>query len=215
VRYPTLGARTNHGALGEHMRGTTPRNTNGDGRKKAQKAHKRRGNRRSKIGSRKEAAAFLLVHGHPVNAPTNKGMTPLHSATIGDHCAIARLLLENGANPNQRNSLGGTPLLYAALRDMAGTAKVLLEHGADPNIRDNSGGTPLHFAASSGSVKVLKLLLAHGANASAKDKGGKTPMDVATVETADVLRHYRGKLRKAPNIRASNPFSWGGQASCN
>jgi ankyrin repeat protein len=107
------------------------------------------------------------------------------------------------------------PLLYAALKDYAGTAKVLLQHGADPNIADNSGGTTLPFAASSGSRKVVKLLLAHGAKINVKDVEGKTPLDVATVETADILRHNRGKHGKSSKNLPPGSLPWKGRAPYN
>ena len=94
----------------------------------------------------------------------------------------------------------------AGIAHDASLTRLLLEHGADPNVPDNSGGMPLHFAASSGSRRVVKLLLAHGAKINAKDAGGKTPLDVATVETADILRHYRVKTPK-PLPPGSLPWS--------
>jgi ankyrin repeat protein len=98
------------------------------------------------------------------------------------------------------------------LKDQVGIAKVLLIHGADINIADNTGGTPLHFAASSGSTKVVKLLLSNGANVNAKDNGGCTPLDVATIEVADLLRHYRAKRGKLSKRNFSRPIEWEGRA---
>ena len=94
--------------------------------------------------------------------------------------------------------------LYNAVRETP-SINAYLEESQDPNkvldifVRVNSGGTPLHFAASSGSCKVLRLLLKHGANVHARENDGKTPLEVATVETANVLRRHlarRGKGRK-------------------
>ena len=92
---------------------------------------------------------------------------------------------------------------------------MLLEQGADVNITDNSGGTPLHFAASSGARKVVRLLLVHGAKVNAKDVGGKTPLDVATVETADILRHYRAKHGKYPKNLPPGSLPWEGRVPYN
>ena len=46
-----------------------------------------------------EVIPFLLAHGFDVNVPTNRSMTPLHSAAIKNQHQAANLLLENKADP--------------------------------------------------------------------------------------------------------------------
>ena len=47
------------------------------------------------------------------------------------------------------------------------------------------------------------------------DVDGKTPLDVATVETADILRHHRAKRGKLPKKLPPGSLPWGGRIPYN
>jgi ankyrin repeat protein len=59
---------------------------------------------------------LLIERGADVNAKTNGGWTPLHSAAFYGHVEVVRLLLEHGADPNIKNIWGQTAIDLARER---------------------------------------------------------------------------------------------------
>jgi len=135
-----------------------------------------------------------LAAGTDVNAKDDVGMTPLHRATYQGYKEIAELLIAKGADVNAKGGVnGGTPLHWAAEEGHKETAELLIVKGADVNAKNRGGGTPLHHAARKGHKEIVELLLAKGANVNAKNNYGNTPLDLASGETADLLRKHGGK----------------------
>jgi ankyrin repeat protein len=107
----------------------------------------------------------LLEHGADVNAQSNDGYTPLHSAA------------------------------RAAEYDRVDVMRVLLKHGADVNARDINSSTPLHRAARQlGTVEAIRVLLEHGAIVAAEDGRGNTALQIAgDDEVKKLLSEYGAK----------------------
>jgi ankyrin repeat protein len=115
--------------------------------------------------------AYLIEHGHGVNARDEQGRSPLWLAlewharelmrwrkqpvdtTSYGHDRVAMILLEHGADPRRRHRLGrpplipvgATPLMVRRYDDTA-LLKSLLKHGADPHARCSNGKTALDYA---------------------------------------------------------------------
>jgi ankyrin repeat protein len=141
-----------------------------------------------------EIAEFLLEQGFDINARSNLGNTPLHTAISLEKLKIAMLLIEKGADVNIRNEKGQTPLHLAvekgspemfqlhtaiSLEKLKIIAMLLIEKGADVNIRNEKGQTPLHLAAEKGSPEMFQLLIAAQGALYIKNNVGKTVLDLA------------------------------------
>jgi len=61
----------------------------------------------------KEVGDLLIKNGANLNAKTNKGQTPLHTAALLSHFKQAEFLVSNGANVNAIDYSGQTPLDFA------------------------------------------------------------------------------------------------------
>ena len=141
-------------------------------------------------------ARLLREHGAELNAPTDRGSTPLHVAANYGRVEIVRMLLEHGANVGAEDDEGRTPLHVAAGYGLLNAdydtinvgdgrvevVRVLLDHGADVGAMDGEGRTPLHLAADYGKVEIVRMLLEHGPDVGAEDDEGRTPFQIAWVE---------------------------------
>ena len=90
----------------------------------------------------------------------------------------------------------GISILDAATDGNIEAVKKHLAAGMDVNTRDNNKWTPLHDATSIGHKEIVELLLAKGAGVNAKNNYGDTPLDLASGETADLIRKHGGKSGK-------------------
>lgn len=81
-------------------------------------------------------------------------------------------------------------LLFVATLKL-GTA--LIKAGAKVNRKGQKGFTPLHHAAFGKKPDMVRLLLEHGAEINALNNAGKTPLDLASGETAELLKEKGGK----------------------
>ena len=55
-----------------------------------------------------QEAKLLILHGANVNAQTDIGTTPLHTAAISCNIELARSLLQHGAFPDTQDGFGNT-----------------------------------------------------------------------------------------------------------
>jgi len=95
-----------------------------------------------------------------VNAPDEKGFTPLHVACELAHVDIIKLLLESGAQPSlyHKNSVGGIPIVRAVINRRVDTVKLLLSyHEKDKKIE--SVGNAFVLAAFKQYLEIVKLFL--------------------------------------------------------
>lgn len=115
-----------------------------------------------------------------VNAPSDRGITPLMLAVRSSCVASVRLLLAKGADPWAVDKLGGrTALHYAAWRSGSVEILQLLIDAAGPagpvhfpnrantkyvDLRTTAGLTAVHFAVQAGDQEMLVSLLNSGAN---------------------------------------------------
>jgi ankyrin repeat protein len=140
----------------------------------------------------------MLDEGGRVNARTDDGWTPLHSAVANAWVGYRyepswtleriRLLLREGAHVNARDTQGRTPLHWAAWQGFhryhsqpaaADVCEILLEAGASVNARDDLGRTPLYYACNEGYRSIVECLLEAGADAAIAGNDGRTAADIA------------------------------------
>ena len=84
---------------------------------------------------------ILLAAGADVNAPNDRGWTPLHQAAYSNQCAIAEALIHRGADLDlEAHGSGGTPLIVALFWGHREVADLLGRHSAAPgNLRVAAG----------------------------------------------------------------------------
>jgi hypothetical protein len=117
-----------------------------------------------------------LDAGEFVDARDERGMTPLHLATMKGHTDAAGLLLDHGADPNARAEGDMTPLHFAAMLAHPEMAGLLVRRGARTDGLNASGLMPIHLAANE---KVVNVLALSGADVNALTSKGFTPLHTA------------------------------------
>ncbi|CAM9800522.1 unnamed protein product, partial [Scytosiphon promiscuus] len=124
----------------------------------------------------------LVKGGAGVNGvEDDKGMTPLHVASLEGCCDGTISLLEHGAFVHARDDEENTALHLAATEGSSKSAQALLKYGAEINDRNYYGRTPLALAAEHNRCEVVELLLDAGAdvNAPADYDDGSTALVLA------------------------------------
>ncbi len=104
-----------------------------------------------------EQVKRLVNQGVDVNAPDERGSTPLHYAVCGQPDMV-RLLLLNGANLETRDQEGFTPLHIALLRRNCETVRLLVRHGADIRVPLPGGKTPMEYAEELQNPEIVEAL---------------------------------------------------------
>jgi len=145
--------------------------------------------------------ALDALRGVALNAPDDRGRTPLMmAAEVGTPEAMKTLLLA-GADPNAADSFGVTALMLGA-RDIA-RVRLLLDAGARANDKSKQDQTALHIAASTtGSIETIRLLVSSGADPKAIGAGGRNGLLVAaTANDLDMVRYF---LDQGINVNSVN-----------
>jgi ankyrin repeat protein len=141
----------------------------------------------------------LIRSGVDVNAPDDKGATPLHHVSVNyDRMELfkeplakninniyfnyntedcARELLANGADINRKDNYGLSPLHWACLEGENSIIRLFIEHGVDVNASSTDEKmTPLHICYTSGNLESADILLENGADLGAINAWGRTPL---------------------------------------
>lgn len=105
--------------------------------------------------------SILLMEGAKVNAPDNKGFTPLHHAAAYGNEACVLALINGKADVHATNKDGVTPLHSAASKHNNQTIAALLKNGAPINAKTKHGITP--FQSAIGDSEPISTLIAAGA----------------------------------------------------
>lgn len=143
-----------------------------------------------------------------VDAPDQKGNTPLALAVQNGQVAAVALLLEHGANANASLRSGSTLLHDAAMRNDPDIASLLLDHEADIEAGERgSRMTPLAQAAFSGSTETAAVLLQRGASVGVRCWEGETSLHLAAkrghVEVVRLLLDHGADINEAGNASHS------------
>lgn len=114
-----------------------------------------------------------------INAPDDKGWTPLLMATHYERDDIVKLLLSAGADVEACDSRGRTALLIATHYARGSIVNRLLEAGSNIQALDNDTRGALHHAAHSGDARLVQLFIDKGIDLNAPDSLDMTPIAVA------------------------------------
>eukprot|EP00042_Codosiga_hollandica_P026585 m.126492 g.126492 ORF g.126492 m.126492 type:complete len:599 (-) comp52238_c0_seq7:364-2160(-) len=136
-------------------------------------------------------ALLPAARGRPacLDAPDNKGNTPLLLAAEWGFAANVRLLAQAGANLHARNQLGRTAIhIASACAGSAALAAVLSQSTADLNVQDNDRSTALMIAVQNLSQSEhVQLLLDAQADVSLTNKKGRTALHMDAIKDCRLL----------------------------
>lgn len=116
-------------------------------------------------GRNSEVETYLLQHPNFLDAPDDRGLTPLHRAAIVGAASTIELLLRKGSiSLNSPTNAGMTPLIYAAAFAESSTVELFLkqEH-ISIDLADSNGGTALYYAVNYKEPASARILKAVGA----------------------------------------------------
>ncbi|GFR48770.1 hypothetical protein Agub_g10591 [Astrephomene gubernaculifera] len=106
-----------------------------------------------------EAASRFMEEGADVNAPNERGVSPLGVAVGFNRLEIVKLLISKGADLTFRDPKQNTLMHYAAGYGRLAVLKALLAAGAELEAQNGAGQTPLDVAKLNGEREVVKFLL--------------------------------------------------------
>ena len=176
-----------------------------------------------------ETIEILLENGAMINAPDQRGYTPLHVASEQHNVSAVSQLLGfqredttdtwQLANPDAEDFEGSTPLLLAVKGHSStlSTAKTVTEHlvsvGAQVNHADQDGVTALHCAVRARNLALAVVLLTVGADCRLLDRDGFTPLHLTLSEPLPDMVSNSGisffLQKRLPAIHAADAFSTG------
>jgi len=141
-----------------------------------------------------------LLSGNPglIDAPDDRGVTPLHRAAIEGRRDVVEYLISRNADIRKPDQAGNIALHGAAYGGRAGVAELLLARGADVQARNRNGQTPLFLAAFKGAGDVAEVLIGKGADVDAQDSRGLAPLHAAAqnghMSAAGVLVAHKARI---------------------
>ncbi|GAB1742355.1 hypothetical protein NU219Hw_g7905t1 [Hortaea werneckii] len=108
----------------------------------------------------KDIVALLLQYGADVNAESDGGWTPLHTACVEQATPpVVDQLLQSGARPNKRTLSGKTPFHLSCENGVIELVKYFLDRkDVIFDTKDNFGNTPLLASANSQHLEIVQLL---------------------------------------------------------
>jgi ankyrin repeat protein len=155
---------------------------------------------------------LLAESGADIHAKNNRGMTPLHRASLKGCREAAQLLIERGAVVDEKDAREGiTPLHCAASKGNPEVAQILLEKEADIEALSKMGWRPLQLSASEGHVDVVRLLVDWRAEVNAS-VDGHTALYYAIwqghFDIVDLLLEGGADPDDVPETRSSYDVAW-------
>ncbi len=116
-----------------------------------------------------EGVKRCLSAGFDIDAPCDRGWTPLHLTVEARQLQVCELLLNMGADVDGCSESGGDPSpLSEACRTRDASAlpfvELLIAHGANLEHRSGNGATPLEIACALENFECVRLLVDAGAN---------------------------------------------------
>ncbi|KAI6849680.1 hypothetical protein KC332_g1508 [Hortaea werneckii] len=132
----------------------------GKARKQGSLGAQEQSNQSRLLGLVKNIVALLLQYGADVNAESDGGWTPLHTACVEQATPlVVDQLLQNGARPNRRTLSGKTPFHLSCENGLIELVKYFLERkDVLFDTKDNFGNSPLLAAANSQNLEIVQLL---------------------------------------------------------
>ncbi|KAI7369396.1 hypothetical protein KC354_g1973 [Hortaea werneckii] len=132
----------------------------GQARKQGRSGAQEQSNQTRLLGLVKAIVALLLQHGADVNAESDGGWTPLHTACVEQAAPpVVDQLLQNGARPNRRTLSGKTPFHLSCENGLIELVRYFLERkDVLFDTKDNFGNSPLLAAANSQNLEIVQLL---------------------------------------------------------
>jgi len=154
-------------------------------------------------GKLDDVKALIASHAE-LNAPDERGLTPLHAAAAEGHVDVMRALLDAGADINAKSVRGVTPLYVATRMDKIEAGKLLLDRGADVNERGDGG--PVIETATYRGTAMLPLLIAKARTSSSPMRKGRPHSTRQRPGTRSTRRSScsRRKLRSKPKTKKAN-----------
>ncbi|PAA51187.1 hypothetical protein BOX15_Mlig025588g2 [Macrostomum lignano] len=111
-----------------------------------------------------------------VDAPDDRGFSPLSVAAMDAELELCNLLLEHRADVNWTGENGKTCLMQVSYKGKPEVVQWLLDNGASVSMRDRKGMSALHYAADGEQLDTLRLLLTAKADPHARDNLGCTAL---------------------------------------
>ena len=152
----------------------------------------------AKSGDLQAMKSLLAANPKLIDATDDRGVTPLHRASLEGHRDIVDYLISRNADIRRPDQIGNTPLHGSAYGGRAGIVELLLARGADVRAKNRNGQTPLFLAALKGARDVMEILLRNGAEVDAHDARGLSPLHMAIqnghAPAADVLIAHKARV---------------------
>lgn len=129
-------------------------------------------------------ARILRASPDCIDAPNNKGRTPLHVASQIGRNDIVKHLLQNGADVNARSGWKYTPLIFAAENVHPEVVLTLVHAGAELEAKTKHGNTALHRAVrrEKNNPDTVYLLAVLGADVNTRNDKGHTAIYTTVAE---------------------------------
>lgn len=136
--------------------------------------------------SSKELLSFSSEHGGDLEAVSNSGFTPLHTAIYSGNLTAVKELLKRGCNPKAKDKKGSNALHLAVIYNRQAVVEHLLDHPSGCDLVssvDGEGNCSIHLALTRGlgmfAIPQLQCLLRHNKDVNLKNKDGNNHLHLA------------------------------------
>ena len=150
------------------------------------------------VGPQGPLELLLEEDPHLVDAPDERGESPLSIAVAQGISRAVFSLLRAGAFPSSPGRDGNTPLHRAAVTGHTDVVEALLAAGGDPRATNVYGESVIHVASRAGTSEVVKRLVEAGASAdTTTTRGGFAPTHYAAASGHLPVLTFLDKTAKA------------------